>query len=142
MLLLAFAIQQASDRPLVIVANANDLSVCQGRRFGRNMENIMHKRGDSLDFTATIPKQFPNGYFADWTVTSEVKKPDGTLVANLDIVWADPLKTRILHIQKFDTKPWPIGRLLMDVQFVRQDGYTISSNTITLLIEKDVTGGE
>lgn len=85
---------------------------------------------------------FQNGYFADWTVTSEVKKPDGTLVANLDIVWADPLKTRILHIQKFDTKPWPIGRLLMDVQFVRPDGYTISSNTITLLIEKDVTGGE
>lgn len=99
-----------------------------------------HKRGDSFDYVTTIPDTFVDGYFADWVVAAQVRDPSkGSLVAQLDVSWADPATTRTLRLLKIDTKTWPLGSYEFDIQFTRADGYTVSTSTEKLKITKDVT---
>lgn len=102
---------------------------------------LEHKRGDSFDYTTTIPDSFADGHFADWTVASQVRDPiKGTLVSQLEASWVDEATTRQLRLLKIDTKSWPITELEFDVQFTRvSDGYSLSTGTAKIIVVKDVT---
>lgn len=100
-----------------------------------------HKRGDSFDYVTTIPDTFPDGHFADWTVAAQVRDMSkGTLIAQLDVSWLDPVATRQLRLLKIDTRAWPVVPLAFDVQFTRpSDNFVVSSVTETFTVIKDVT---
>ena len=99
------------------------------------------KRGDSFDYVTTIPDTFADGYFAGWTVAAQVRDPvKGTLIAQLDTSWLNPVTTRQMRLLKIDTRAWPVGTLAFDVQFTRtSDSYVLSTATETMTIIKDVT---
>jgi hypothetical protein len=102
-------------------------------------EILRHKRGDSFELIATLPEQFPDGHFSGWSVASQVRRSSGELVADLETDWVDAATTRHIHLQRLDTTTWPVSTVYMDVQFTRQDGYTLSTSTVNILVEKDVT---
>lgn len=97
------------------------------------------KQGDSFDQLVTIPTDFADGHFVDWDVASQLKDAEGAVIADLDVSWADAATTRTLRLLKIDTKDWPLGSYEFDVQFTRDDGYTVSTSTARLKITKDVT---
>ena len=102
---------------------------------------INHIHGDTFDYVVTLPTSFANGYFSDWTVTSQVRTTRyQEFVASLSCTWADPATTRDLKLFLISTSTWPITECQMDIQFVRNsDGYTFSSNIETVNVVKDVT---
>jgi len=100
---------------------------------------IAHKRGRSFDLVATIPEQFPDGHFVGWTVASQIRRGNGDLVADLQVTWLDAATTRHLHLLQLDTHGWPVSTVYMDVQLTRPDGYTLSTSTVSILVDKDVT---
>lgn len=101
---------------------------------------LEQKRGDSLQFLGTIPEDFADGFFQFWTPTSQIRTAQYyNLIADLDFAWVDPVTTRSFTISKIDTKAWPIGAALLDIQFVRADGFTKSTDTVQINIVHDVT---
>lgn len=100
-----------------------------------------HKRGDSFDYKVAVPLIWADGHFSDWTVTAQVRNvKTGALVADLSTTWEDPETTRDLRLFHADTSAWPVANLEMDVQFTRDDdGYVISTNTVTFYVIPDVT---
>jgi len=99
------------------------------------------KRGDSLDFLATIPSHFADGHFAGWAVSAQVRSDKDELFADLEVDWIDEATTRALRLLCLDTSAWKPGRAQFDIQLRRPDGYTISSATTPIYVEKDVTRG-
>lgn len=104
----------------------------------------IHKTGDSFDYLCPIPDSFIDGYFTNWSVSAQVRTIQyQKLIAELDCTWADPVTTRSLKLLKINTSTWPIGSAEMDVQFVRiSDGYTISTDTVSISIIRDITHPE
>ncbi len=99
-----------------------------------------HKRGDSFDLLVTIPARFADGYFADYTVASQLRTADGTLIADLACTWVDAATTRALRLEVLETQAWPVGAAQFDVEFTRTaDGFKVSSTTAQILIVADVT---
>lgn len=103
-------------------------------------DNLTHKRGASFDVLVTIPAQFADGYFADYDPASQVRTPDGTLVADLTCAWVDAITTRALRLTCIDTGAWPVGAAQFDVRFKRSsDGHVIPSSTAQLIVVKNIT---
>lgn len=99
-----------------------------------------HKVGDSFTRSLEIPGEFADGYFADWTVKSQVRTLAGLLVADVVCGWLDPATTRHLLLTVANTTAWKPGTVEMDVQFTRtSDGYVMSTTTASLTVTKDVT---
>jgi len=102
---------------------------------------IKHKRGDTFDQLFVIPDIFIDGYFAPWTVTAQIRTAKyGTLISELTCTWVDPLTTRLLKIQDFETNDWFVGSAELDVQFYNPvTTYTLSTDTLSVEIVKDIT---
>lgn len=101
---------------------------------------LEQKRGDSLSFMGEIPADFADGFFSGWSMSSQIRKAQYyTFIDDLDVEWVDPDTTREFTLSKIDTTAWPIGPALIDVQFVRNDGFTKSTDTIQISIIHDVT---
>lgn len=107
------------------------------------MKTMPHKRGDSFVLVATIPAAFADGHFVGYTPAGQVRAPGGdALVADLVLEWADPATTRHLKITAMDTRAWPLGLCLFDIQFTRDfDGYVTSTSTAGIRVNKDATYG-
>ncbi len=93
---------------------------------------------------APIPEVFADGYFVGWVVTAQIRTAQyDRLIADLTCTWEDDLTTRLLHIQDFATDDWAVGPAEMDIQFTRTlDDYTMSTQTLKVVIVKDVTHSE
>lgn len=101
---------------------------------------ITHKRGDTLDLIANIPSKFADGYFVGFATRCQIRTEAGALIAESVCSWVDPVTTRSVQIFVADTSEWPTGNAVYDVQFVRSgDNFTISSNTASLSVVKDIT---
>jgi len=61
------------------------------------------------------------------------------LIDVLDCAWVDPVTTRQLRVLKMDTTAWPISQLRWDVLLTRPDGWSTSTNTIYLAVERGET---
>ena len=100
---------------------------------------ITHKRGDSLDLLIELPPEIADGYFADWTLKSQIRTPADALIAELDAQFVDAITARHIRLKCLDTSAWPIGPAAFDVQLVRADGHTTSTESAVVYIVKDVT---
>lgn len=99
-----------------------------------------HKQGDSFTRLLAIPAEFADGYFTGWTVKSQVHTEAGDLLSDCACTWLDAATTRNLKLRVADTSAWPVGRVLIDVQFTRTaDGEVMSTTTATISVVKDVT---
>ena len=100
-----------------------------------------HKRGSTFDYFVNIPSTFGEGEFVGWAVTAQIRsRPAGTLIADLEPEWANPVTTRRLNLKKIDTTTWVLGNAEFDIKFERaSDGYTLTTNTVPIVIVKDVT---
>jgi hypothetical protein len=78
-----------------------------------------HIRGASFTRLMEIPAIFGDGYFVGWVITSEVREPEGKLVAEPVCEWLDPVTTRHLKLRVADTTGWPVGELDARVTFTR-----------------------
>lgn len=105
------------------------------------MKPIEIKRGDSFSQIIGVSEIFSEGYFRGWEVTSTLRAIKGDkLVAPLEVEWVDPISTRWIHLKAMDTSSWPFGKAALDIQFKRaSDGHTISSETLYVVISKDMT---
>lgn len=104
---------------------------------------MKHKRGDTFRYAATIPFEKPDGYYADWELPrSQIRTLGGQLVAECQVSWLDAEKTRILNllVPASGTQSWPIGKLKIDIQFIRtSDLETQSTGTAIFEVVDDVT---
>lgn len=100
-----------------------------------------HKRGDSFDYTTTLPETFPDGYFVGWSVSAQVRAAgSGALIAQLACSWEDAATTRSMRLLAVDTTSWPVGLAHFDIQFRRaSDGYVLSTATEPLNVTRDCT---
>ena len=100
----------------------------------------IHKRGDSLSYLGDIPEDYADGFFVGWTYSAQIRTAQYyKLIDDLVVSWVNPVTTRSFVVSKIDTTAWPVGPAVMDVQFVRNDGYTKSTATIEINIIHDVT---
>jgi len=101
---------------------------------------LEHKRGDSLSLMGEIPESYEDGFFVGWAVSSQIRTAQYySLVDNLTVEWVDPLTSREFLLTKTDTSAWPVGNCVIDVQFVREDGFTKSTDTMQITVIRDVT---
>lgn len=99
-----------------------------------------HIRGASFTRLFPVPDAFGDGYFVGWDVTSEVREPNGKIVATPACEWLDPLTTRNLKVRVADTSTWPAGELDIDIKFVRAvDGEVIKTTTARFTVGAGVT---
>lgn len=100
-----------------------------------------HKRGATFDYIWPIPTEFADGFFADFTPTSQIRNSSG-LLAQVTCTWLDPATTRNLHlfVPASATKGWKVGKYQMDVDLTRSsDGYVFTTSTIEVNIIADIT---
>ena len=101
---------------------------------------ITHKRGDTLDLLANIPSKFADGYFVGYSTRCQIRTEAGALIADTQCDWVDSSITRTVRIFVADTHEWATGPAVFDVQLVRGgDGFTISTNTESMTIVRDIT---
>ena len=99
-----------------------------------------HKHGDTLDLSGELTV---SGESVEditlWTAACEVRDADYNLVEQLSFEWLSS-ETNMCRIKsQQDTSSWPIGRLFFDVQFTSTSGDIISTPTVTLIVERDIT---
>jgi len=107
------------------------------------MTQITFKRGSTFAYRIEIPSSFKDGYFASWEPYAQLRQKrndqeDG-LIANLTAEWDSLTKTRAVLIGHPVTKHWPLGEAELDIVFVSSDGFRVTSETITVLIERGIT---
>lgn len=112
------------------------------------MSTIVIKTGDSFDQLVNLPSSFADGYFVDWTLSSQIRSARyGYLISNLVCEWLDPALTRTVRLTLVDTTSWvPQDPLItnpnaaIDIQLTRNsDSFVVSTATIDVSIIRDVT---
>jgi len=104
------------------------------------LASISIKRGDSLSELINLPATFGDGYFASWTLSSQIRTSRYlTFIADLSPEWLDPATTRTVRISHLDTTAWPVGDASIDIQLTSPLGVVISTSTISVNIIQDIT---
>lgn len=99
------------------------------------------KRGDTWSLTATFTKNKTGVDLTGTTIKSQIRKPDKSLVADLDVAYADQAKfpgVFVLTPVDPSTKDWPLDRLICDIVF-SANGRVISTETFTIPVVTEVT---
>jgi hypothetical protein len=108
------------------------------------MSNSSHKRGDTFDYSdqlAMTINDVPVTDFTGMVGASEIRTPEGVLVAALDFTWLDVTQGLYRVRSPNPTTAWPVGLLLHDVQLTTPGGDVISTATETFKLVGDVTHG-
>ena len=108
------------------------------------MSNSSHKRGDTFDYSdqlAMTINDVPVTDFTGMVGASQIRTPEGTLVAALDFTWLDVTQGLYRVRAPNPTTAWPVGVLLHDVQLTTPSGDVVSTATETFKLVGDVTYG-
>ena len=93
------------------------------------------KRGDTFRVAAVLPES-ARPALAGADARSQIRRPDGRLVATLDVT----LTTDQVGLGfSGSTQDWPLGQVEIDVQFTLPSGLITSTATTTFNVVKDVT---
>lgn len=93
------------------------------------------KRGDTFLVAAVLPES-ARPALAGAAARSQIRRPDGRLVATLDVT----LTTDQIGLGfSGSTQDWPLGQVEIDVQFTLPSGLITSTATTTFNVVKDVT---
>lgn len=96
------------------------------------MTKIKFKRGDTFALDADVGQSI-----VGWSIRSQVRFGD-QLVATLTITATDE-EAGTYRITAGDTSDWPAKQLAWDIEYTNDDGVVISTETITIDCQADVT---
>lgn len=101
---------------------------------------MKHKRGDTFQYVAHLKSPVADGEFADCTPSCQIRDTKGTLIADIEATWIDPVTARSISLRALTTHAWKRGSAVFDVRFTRNsDGFTRSSAIVQLDIVDGVT---
>jgi hypothetical protein len=95
------------------------------------------KRGDTFQIKPSLLKDDAGITVPlyDYVIISQIRDKSDVLIENLNITIN---LNNTFESNKVDTNTWPICDIYCDVQLTK-NGYTISSETFTLRVEKDIS---
>jgi len=103
------------------------------------MANITHKRGDTLEWVVTLTQDGSVVNISDWTITSQIRQ-DTTLIASLTVTKTDSANGVFsLTATAASTASWSLGTHSVDIEFINDSGFVVSSQTFTLQLVRDIT---
>ena len=100
--------------------------------------DISIKRGDTFTRRYHVSKNGVDVDLTGYSLSSDIRKPNGDLVAALSIVAIDLAHGRF-DIAPIATDNWPLGVLLWDVKMVNALDEITHSITRKVLIEASIT---
>lgn len=103
---------------------------------------IDFKRGDSFDLSGQLLEEEGGApiSIAGWSVRSQIRSSAGELIAELTTEITDPAAGKYsLTSPPAETATWPVGNARMDIQFTDAGGRVMSTQTVTVRVEEDVT---
>jgi hypothetical protein len=104
------------------------------------MATITHKRGDTFELTLTLENDGNAVDITNFTIASQIRQQDDTLVQALTVTKIDPVNGQFtLTAVDTSTDDWPIANLEVDVEFIEADGTVSSSETFNINVLKDIT---
>lgn len=99
------------------------------------------KRGDSFKPSMTVSNGNVPQNITGWTIASQIRDKDDVLVAALEVF--DRHDTLGIYNLRptvdYPETGWPVGTAYWDIQYTDTNGTIVSTQTITLRIERDVT---
>lgn len=106
----------------------------------KTKKTINFVKGDSFQEIIIMPDSYPDGYFSDRTIKSQMKTSSGIFMSEITCTWVDPTTTRHLMVTVTDTSSWKIGSAEFDVKFTREsDGFVKRTRPIQIYISRGVT---
>lgn len=108
-------------------------------------EPLRFRRGATFDFSGPITVVLsatgePVTDLTGWTATSQIRKPDDTLIADIQAtIFTQEGKNYLRLFTTASTASWPVGAAVMDVRYVDASGHVVFTETTHLIIEKTVT---
>lgn len=104
------------------------------------MAVITHKRGDTFELNMTLENQGIAIDLTGWTIASQVRAGDDSLVDDLTVTITDAAAGQVtVSATAAETEQWPTGQLDWDIEFTDPSGAVSSSDTITVTVVKDIT---
>ena len=99
------------------------------------MSVFRFKRGDTFSILASLAEQDISG----WTIASQIRRTNGTLIDTLVPVIIDGPAGQYSLTASGATDDWPICPALCDIEYTDTLGAVISTETFSIIIEGDVT---
>lgn len=96
-------------------------------------------RGVSFALLASIPARYPDAVFSGYTPQAQLRRTNGTLIADLQAQWLDASTTRDLKISCQDTSTWPVGTHMFDVRLIGPSGAIAGSYASYLSVTQNAT---
>ena len=104
------------------------------------MANITHKRWDTLEWVVTLTQNSVAVDITDWTIKSQIRDESSSLIYTFLVTKTDAGDGVFsISATAAQTATWPLGSLLIDIEFIDPTGYVISSQTFTMQIVRDIT---
>jgi hypothetical protein len=103
---------------------------------------IRVKRGDSFSLACSVNVGGVATDITGWQITSQVRtQGDSRLICNLVAVDRNDVAGvfRLVPAAGYSTKNWPVGVLDWDIQYVDQNDFTVSTETVPIQCFADVT---
>lgn len=103
------------------------------------MEKIEIKKGDS--FSPLIQVAEDNGSIiniAGWSILSQVRDRLDTLIDTLTVSNKNN-SAGTFNLVATNTSNWPVGELFWDIEYTNQQGIKVSTETILIKCNKDVS---
>ena len=95
---------------------------------------IAFKRGDTFSLQATA-----NGEnITSWTIQSQIREPNGTLVSELTVTKTDAANGEYTLTHAGSTSTWPLRMLYCDIQYT-VGGVVASTETFRIEVIEDIT---
>lgn len=101
------------------------------------MQTITFKRGDTFSMLNTLADEDITG----WTIASQVRRHDGYLIDTLVPSIIDGPSGQYSLESSGSTDGWPVGAAVFDIQYTDTSGLIVSTETVSLVIQEDVTHG-
>jgi len=103
------------------------------------MNQIAIKRGETLLLECTVAN--PDGSPLDltgWTIASQIRDGHDALIATLTVDLHAPAAGQY-RLRCNPTAAWPIGRAYMDIAYNDVGGRAITTETLTISVDREVT---
>jgi hypothetical protein len=105
------------------------------------MATITHKRGDTFNLECNAEDQYGDAVsIADFTITSQIRSADDALLQALTVTKTEEAAGLFtLSATATQTEAWAPGNYDCDIEFTNTDGAVVSTETMTIVILKDIT---
>lgn len=101
------------------------------------------KRGANFKFTFKLPTEVPEGQFAGWTPTAQIRRylndQENGLIATIPVAWGTAETINHLLVDSENTGKWPLGLAEFDILLTSPAGEKVMTATILFDIQRGIT---